>query len=214
MKCYRHFDIVLTMALIFIGFTFVSAESGNFPYTLNLSVYEIPAVFANQFSGITNEATRTSLIQGFYELPFANTGIVERVQAGTDVTLTIPLVATLSPPWMNHPVHSVRIQFREPTGAFLTSTNASGSVEAQLASQCRDVLRQNYHHNTNAPHCYWMAPLQDYGGLARMPFFALPNGANESVPIGTNGWGIAFWVDLDNPALLGGEVIQPPEEPD
>ena len=154
------------------------------------------------------------MIDGFYELPFVKTGIVERVQTGSNVVLNIPLEARFSPPWTNHPVHCVRIQFLEPTGELLPLGSINPDVETQLVSRCRYELQIHANYNTNAAQCYWMAPVQNFGGLAKIPFFDLPNGSNENFPIGTNGWGTAFWVDLDNPDILEWESIQPPEDPD
>ena len=187
-------------------------ESGSFPYTLNQTIHELPAAFTNQFFGITNETVRKKILYGFDELPFAKTGLVECAQSESIVTLVVPLESYFLPEITNQPIRNVTIRFQEPSGDFLPSTNYLSGTESLLAGRCREKLYIFSQWNTNAPKCHWMAPMENYGGLARMPFFSLPNGANESVPIGTNGWGTAFWVNLENPALLGWESILPPEE--
>lgn len=201
---------IFSILLLFISWG--KTETGSFPYVLNTQVYEIPSAFTCQFSGVTNETVRKSILHGFYELPFAKTGIVERTRSENEIMLTVPLEEKLSFSWTNQPVHSVSIQFMEPSGEFLPMTAPSSSNETQLISRCRDELRRFHNYNTNAPQCYWMAPMENFGGLAKLSFHGLPNGSNESVPVGTNGWGIAFWVDLNSIAILNWEAIHPPDD--
>lgn len=201
--------IGLMLSLLFVSQG--QTEPDRFPYTLDMRVYGLPEAFTTQFSGITNEMVRNNVLHEFYELQFANTGIVERTESGNDISLRIPLVARFSPSRPS-PTHFVNIRFMEPSGEFLPVLASSASNATLLVSMCRSELQRFYMYNTNAAQRYWMSPVQAFGGLAKISFFDLPNGADESLPNGTNGWGIAFWVDFDDPTLLNWEPILPPED--
>jgi hypothetical protein len=203
---------VFVFLLLFISWG--KTESESFPYVLSTRIYEIPAAFTGQFSGITNETVRKSILHGFYELPFAKTGLVECIRSDDIVSLTVPLESHFLPEITNQPIRNVTIRFQEPSGEFLPSTNYLYGTESLLAGRCREKLHHFSQWNTNAPQCYWMAPMENFGGLAKLSFHGLPNGSNESVPVGTNGWGIAFWVDLDSIAILNWEAIHPPDDLD
>ena len=195
--------------MLFISFG--KTESDSFLYTLNPTVHELPAAFTNQFSGITNETVRKNILYGFDELPFAKTGLVECVRQENIITLVVPLESHFLPEITNQPIRNVTIRFQEPSGDFLPSTNYLSGTESLLEGRCREKLCIFSQWNTNAFKRYWTAPIQNYGGLARFPFYALPDDADESVPVGTNGWGFAFWVNMEDSSLLNLELIQPPE---
>lgn len=199
-------------ALFLLFSSTAKTENDSFPYTLNQHIHELPAVFTNQFSGITNETVRKKILYGFDELPFARTGLVECARSENIVTLVVPLESHFLPEITNQPIRNVAIRFQEPSGDFLPSTNYLSGAESLLAGRCREKLYIFSQWNTNAFTRYWMAPIQNYGGLAKFPFYALPDDADESIPVGTNGWGFAFWVNMDDQTLLNLELIQPPEE--
>lgn len=177
------------------------SDSGTVDYTLSTGIHAIPDAFLNFFSVIPDENVRHGILMTFSWLTFAPTGSISFTTTDTETRLVLPLTALLSPPWTNHPVHHVSIRFANQTGSFIPEV-VSPETEETLSENCLQMLQRYRNGLELTAHSYSRSGIERFGELARLTFLDL------SMP----GWGVYFWVDLRNPAILDWEPIQPPEE--
>ncbi len=177
------------------------SDFGTVDYVLPAGVHEIPEAFTGFFSVIPDEENRRIALSTFHGLSFAPTGSISFTISDTETRLVLPLIALLSPPWTNHPVHHVSIRFANRTGTFIPEI-ISQETEESLVGNCLQFLQQYRSDLGLRAHSYSLSRIERFGELASLKFL-------DQTMLG---WGVIFWVDLQDPALLDWKPILPPEE--